>query len=410
MNNPTGALAVSPSLRERPSSPMSALDTTAGSIPHAIFGYGRHRASGRPLPLATIYVAAAAITFAPLLVAALLGPSSLTEVTATHRLPFLRDWNLLFMFFVSFPSLVVLTVNDQRVLASSLHSVESDGTLTIGDAEANSLCVLWRRRFRAINYSGQVLGLMVGGVVAYFNYLTYIPASVGYWIAADNRLLPVGYVYLYAIFLFYCLAPVFILRSIAISLLLRDVVACSRLRMLPLHPDKAGGLRPMGRLGLRNQYLLTIFGLNLVILVAVSFHYLEVPTTLYGLIAAAVLAYLILGPIVFIAPLLSFRTGMLRTKTELLGEVALRLRVELQRLRAELKSGQISKEDEELIDRLRKVGSMIDELPVWPFDAGTLRKFFAAYVIPAISSIGYPIVKAAIELAKRLLASPPDFI
>ena len=399
----TQTQGVSSSLQEQSSSPRLTLDTTAGSILHHIICDGRRSVFGCEVPLPAIFIAAAAVTFIPLLVAAFLSPLSLTVVDVTHRLPFLCDWNVQFMFFVSFPSLVVLTVNDQRILSSSLHSVESDGTLTIADADANPLCMRWQGRFRVINYSAQILGLIVGGVVTYFNYVTYIPASVGYWIAANDHLLPVGYVYLYAIFMFYCLAPVFILRSIAISLLLRDVVAHSRLRILPLHPDKSGGLLPIGRLGLRNQYLLTIFGLNIVILVAVSFHYLQVPSTLYGLIAAAIIAYLILGPVVFMAPLLTFRTGMIRTKTELLAEVALRLRVELQRLRSQLKSGQITKEDEELIDRLRKVGSVIDELPVWPFDAVTLRKFLTAYVIPVISSVGYPIIKAVFELAKDYL-------
>lgn len=400
MDVPTQTPAVSLSLQEQSSSQLLALDTTVGSLLHHIFGYSRHSAFGRALPLPAIYIVAAAVTFLPLLVAALMSPLSLTVVTATLRLPFLCDWNVLFMFLVSFPSLVVLTVNDQRVLSSSLHCVESDGTLTIAEAEVNPLYIRWQRHFRTINYSGQVSGLIVGGVVTYFNYVTYIPASVGHWIAANDSLLPVGFVYLYCIFSFYCLVPIFILRSIAISLLLRDIVANSELRMLPMHPDKSGGLRPMGRLGLRNQYLLTLFGLNIVILVAVSFHYLQVPSTLYGLIAAAIIAYLILGPVVFMAPLLSFRAGMLKAKSELLGEVALRLRVELQRLRTQLKSGQISKQDEELIDRLRKVGSVIDDLPVWPFDAGTLRKFFAAYVIPVISSVGYPTAKAIFAAAK----------
>ena len=53
-----------------------------------------------------------------------------------------------------------------------------------------------------------------------------------------------------------------------------------------------------------------------------------------------------------------------------------------------------------MVDRLRKIGSVVDELPVWPFDAGTLRKFFAAYIIPAIGSIGYPAVKSIFEFLK----------
>lgn len=130
----------------------------------------------------------------------------------------------------------------------------------------------------------------------------------------------------------------------------------------------------MGRLGLRNQYALTVCGVNLVLLVLISLRYLHVPASLYKLIVAAGVAYVTLGPLVFLGPLLPFRAGTLRTKTELMSEVAQRLRIELQRLRKQLSAGQITKEDEELVDRLRKIGGLIDELPVWPFDAGTLRK------------------------------------
>jgi hypothetical protein len=92
---------------------------------------------------------------------------------------------------------------------------------------------------------------------------------------------------------------------------------------------------------------------------------------------------------------------MLRTKTELMSQVAQRLRLELDRLRDKLSSGSISKDDEESIDRLRKLGALIDELPVWPFDAGTLRKFLTAYVIPLLSTIGYPILKSAITILTK---------
>jgi hypothetical protein len=178
------------------------------------------------------------------------------------------------------------------------------------------------------------------------------------------------------------------MRSAAIALLLKDFVMCARLRPLPLHPDKAGGLRPVGQLGLRNQYMLSVFGVNVVLLVVVSVINLDVPSS------AAVIAYLILGPIVFLGPLLPFRGGLRRTKSELMGEVAQRLRRELVRIRTLLlTSGPISREDEELIDRLRKIAAVIDELPVWPFDARILRRFLAAYVTPMMSAIGYPILK-----------------
>jgi hypothetical protein len=190
------------------------------------------------------------------------------------------------------------------------------------------------------------------------------------------------------------------------TLFLNDVVGHAQLQMLPFHPDKCGGLRPMGRFGLRNQYLLTILGMNIVFLVIVTVRYLKVPTSLAGLVAGAAAGYLLLGPIVFMGPLLSFRGAMIRTKAGLLSEVAQRLRLELQRLRKELPAGKLLREDEELIDRLRKVGEVIDELPVWPFDADTLRKFLTAYVAPlAAATFGSSIVRGFLKVAMTWVAN-----
>ena len=150
-------------------------------------------------------------------------------------------------------------------------------------------------------------------------------------------------------------------------------------------------------MGLRNQYALSLVGVNVVIFVIMSTLYLHVSNWLNGLMVAAIVAYLILGPFVFLAPLLPFRDGMLKSKTELMGAVARRMRVELERLRAQLRTGPITKEDEELVERLRKIGAVINELPVWPFDAGTLRKFLTAYVIPIVGAAGYPAVKMAFD-------------
>ena len=88
----------------------------------------------------------------------------------------------------------------------------------------------------------------------------------------------------------------------------------------------------------------------------------------------------------------------MRSKTELLNEIAQRLRSELARVRDKLRKDEITKEDEELIERLRKIGSVVDDMPVWPFDARTAKKFATAYVIPLIGSAGIPLAKVVIRL------------
>jgi hypothetical protein len=76
---------------------------------------------------------------------------------------------------------------------------------------------------------------------------------------------------------------------------------------------------------------------------------------------------------------------MLSTKMEVGSQVALRLRHELRRIREALPNGEIVKSDEEIVDRLRKMAVLVDDLPVWPFDTGTLKKFMAAYLTPVVA-------------------------
>lgn len=378
------------------------LETASGSLLHKLANSDSLRGTGQGPSPTKIYLLVIAVTFLPLAAAALLSPLPIAASPAL-RLPFLYDWNVAFMFLVSFPCLMVLTLTDQQALTVSLRRVQLDGTLVVSPPESAALAGRWRARFRRINIAAQVTGIVAGSAVVYLNYVTYTPPAVGFWIARDGQLLPVGYGFLWCIFAFYALIPVYVFRSVSISLFLRDLVAQTQIRMLPFHPDHCGGLRPVGSLGLRNQYALTVFGVNVVLLVVVSIHYLQVPSSLYGLIMAAAVAYLALGPVVFMGPLLPFRAGMLRTKTELLGAVAQRLRVELQRLQVQLQSGLITKEDEALIDRLRKVGAVIDELPVWPFDAGTLRKFSTAYILPMLGALGSPFVTGFFDYLRREL-------
>lgn len=378
------------------------LDTTDGSLLHRLAGYRPPSRQNLPSPW-MIYVIAVLVTYVPLILAAWLSPLPIAEPTATLRLPFLYDWNVAFMFVVSFPLVLVLTITDQNALEDSLQQVLRDGIVLIPSEAAATLSSKWRRKFRSVNIAAQVFGIGIGGTLAFFNYRAYAPQALGYWIARENQLLPVGLIFLGCIFLFYSLLPIFVLRSFATSLFLKDLVAHAEIRMLPFHPDNSAGLGPVGHLGLRNQYALTVGGVNVVLLIFVSLRYLSVPSSLSGLMVAAAVAYVILGPLVFIGPFLPFRAAMLANKTELMSEVAQRLRIELQRVRKELVSGEIRKEDEDLIDRLRKLGAVINELPVWPFDAGTLRKFLTAYVIPGLSAIIFPMVKPLIANVTKWL-------
>src|SRR5207253_2895425 len=106
-----------------PSCRLDQLDTTGGSAIHWLFHPFLHSRPLGALRLPAMYVASAGAIMVPMLVAALFGPHDLLAAGGALKLPFLRDWNVLFMFLVSFPCLSILIATDQSVLSSALKTV-----------------------------------------------------------------------------------------------------------------------------------------------------------------------------------------------------------------------------------------------------------------------------------------------
>lgn len=372
------------------------MDTTAASLVHRMPPFG-----GRFANAFTLSVAAIFLIWVPLAVCSYVTQSSYEASALGHRLSFFRDWNIQFVFLVSLPCLLYLTCSDHSHLVAALLIVQKDGTVEFQGDSGQMIASNWTRKFRTINLVAQSVAVVVGSLVAYVNYRIFTPKELGYWIARNDVLLPEGYVFLLGLGVFYAVITLYVLRSIAITFLLADIVKSAQVHLLPMHPDKSAGLNPVGKLGLRNQYVLMVLGINLGLAVLIAAQFLQNSSGLMALIVFATVTYCVLGPIVFVAPLLPFRKAMLATKSQLMAEVAQRLRKELQRLRGELPQGTITKEDEELVNRLRKMGDFLDELPVWPFDAATFRKFLTAYLAPLISTLGLPVFQLLFEFVLK---------
>jgi hypothetical protein len=317
-----------------------------------------------------------------MLVAVELEPYSLTSVSNNVKLPFLLDWNIAFTFFASFPMLVILVVTDDDVLDKSLQRVRFEHVISISTASLERISSTWHKKFGAANGASQILGIAIGILSSSGILLAATKSASSPWFAPAGQLRLVSYTYLFSISLLIAVIVMFVGRCVWLSRFLSHVVDDARVTIQPFHPDGCGGLRPMGEIGLRNQYTVTVLGLNVVIFIVVSYLHSQHGHDEMYVLVSAVLLYLICGPVVFLGPLLPFHHAMLRDKQLATEEVAARLRVEFERIRREIPAGAIPRSDENLIKRLRWIGGAIDELPVWPFDGATLRKFATAYAIP----------------------------
>jgi hypothetical protein len=231
----------------------------------------------------------------------------------------------------------------------------------------------------------QVIGVFVGIGVAYWNYRVYKKPDMGYWVMSDNQLNASGYVYLFSIFLFYFTVFVYIARIFAHTGFLADLVKKrnSIVTIVHFHPDRCGGLHPIGRIGLRNQAPLSVIGVNFVLLYVVSYSFLQVSDELLGLIVLALMVYILVSPLIFFGPLMPFRREMIKSKHHIIDRVV-SYGSKLKMIENELELGHVTetKEDKDLMVRLRYIGDQLESLPIWPFDPATIKTFTRAYLWP----------------------------
>ncbi len=381
---------------------MNTVDTGRASLLHCIFPSKPGDEISALKHYVIPYLSSALITYGVLFVLAAISLPTLATRSAKLVLPFLLDFNVAWMFLISLPVMVVFLVTERITIPDGIGKIIASGVLEIQDGTAGRIVEEWEKRYRLANIVGQLGGVFMGVAVSYSNYAAFTQKGFGAWPAQDGHPYFVSWYYILCMAIFYFVVSVSVVRSFTTVLFLRDVVKQSRVEIIPFHPDRCGGLGPVGRIGLRNQYLLSIIGANVVLLL-MTFFILGSNASVGFLLILAALGYLIIGPISFMGPLLPFRSAMQRDKSRLIALVAKNIKGEFKRITKLIDEGNLTDEDQKSLTRYQKVGELVAKLPIWPFDTVTLRKFFSAYLFPLISVVLSFLLQ---ELIKRYLIGP----
>ena len=316
------------------------------------------------------------------------------------NLPFVKDWNTHWQFAVTFPVLMFMLLSERRLVGERLREL-LDGGILKPRRPLESYCHFWRRSFRIWNILAQLIALGVAWFVWGHMRALLIRPSWGSWQALGGDVNLAGYVWLWWQSACWFIATLYFLRALLIWRFLSSVAGTFSITLMPFHSDRCGGLKPVGFLGLRNQYVLAVIGLNLVFMVLVSHHFKD--DSLVPYIAASVAFYVLGGPLAFLGPLLPFRRAMVTEKTKLVEEVGRAVEAKYSFCLQQLRANQLSEDDMKNAEQLATVLERVKSVPVWPFDVDTVRRFASAYVIPLVSMVLSPFVKAITEYLKGVL-------
>lgn len=362
------------------------IDTGKASIIHWLFPSSPSEDISIYKHYVVPYIAIALVTYGGMLITAVLSPLSIYTRSEAIKIPFLLDANIVWMFLWLLQLVVIFLVTERIMIPSGLGKIKEAGVFTITDDAANRLKSSWEKRYKFANILGQTIGFIVGIIVCLINYATFTQIGMASWQAANGHANLSGWYFLVCMFFFVFALTVLVVRNFATILFLTDIVRNSVIQIIPFHPDKCGGLNPVGLLGLRNQYLLSSVGINIILLFG-NATILDSNIKLQVQVIASFIIYIILGPISFLGPLLPFRNAMQKDKSRLMKLVANRIKKDFNRIIKLIDEGKMTKEDNELLTRYKNIGELIEKLPVWPFDIATLTKFITAYITPFLAML-----------------------
>jgi hypothetical protein len=362
------------------------IDTGKSSILHLIYPSVPTETFSTLKHAVLPYLSIASITFGGLLFLASYSFPTLTLPSSIIKVPFLLDFNTIWMFVFTLPLMTTLIVTERIVLPLSLGELQKSGVLTITQNDLNTIISKWEARYRYINIISQIVGLIISTLNCITNFLTFTQPGYGSWHSINGEVFPVSWYSLFCLFIFYFIASVYIFRAFSLIFFLRDLVSHSTIQIIPFYPDKCGGLKSVGNLGLRNQYFLSAAGIN-VLLLGINFIVINSQAQLQTQLIPAAIIYIIFGPISFLGPLLPFRNAMQHDKSELVLMIGKKIKKEFDQSIRNIEKKRISNEVQEKLNQYKILGETIEKLPVWPFDTSTLTKFFSAYMLPLITGI-----------------------
>lgn len=317
---------------------------------------------------------------------------------------FLADWNMMFVFLVTVPMFVIFMLSERSMVPRRIAGIVSKQAIYRG-RNISDFVSLWNKRYKIVNVFGQLGGLLAAFLAALIHYkFLYTMEGFTAWGGGGNKVNVAGWVHLFwQVPLSFWLISIYIIQGLATIFLLFSITRNFEIKIWPFHHDNCCGLKAVGYIGLRNQYLLAAFGLNLLVLLAVNIKRGDIRTI--PLLVMASVLYIIFCPVIFIGPLLAFRKIMLLAKQAEQQKVAAKLQQEYTRIMNELDNRLIAKEDEEIIDRLQKLKGLVNRIPVWPFDISTMRRFLTVYIFPLLTGLVSLLVSYIITALKAMYAN-----
>ena len=292
------------------------------------------------------------------------------------------------MFFATSPFLMVVSVLYFRRYVDTIRVLETNGALHAGDQGFRRCIESWNKR---VGSWWMTTAIYCGALfVCVLSEETFTFSRPNSWHWPDGLSHPsfASLLEWPALFLVNYLIAQLVLRVILSFWFIRSLFRNSNLIVQPLHPDRCGGLGPIGTLAMFLNAVVFVTGL----MVAGGL-YSNIYITDVGVLAPVnfliVLAYLGMSAAVVFTPIWAAHKKMEEERDTILGQ----LNRKFDRINRRLTQSMVDdsdpditvlKQQQESLTTIRDLYSLVDQHPVWPFNAKVMYSFAGSVLWPVV--------------------------
>jgi hypothetical protein len=307
------------------------------------------------------------------------------------KLDMFHDFQYFILFSIGTPFLVLLIYQYFRFLPKVLLELCISGVVSISKERYNQYIeneaeIIYNRKL--VTWPPYIIAI----IIALITILFFVLGPMNSWQNPNNSWGSIsGWLNILHVFILYYLIAMILCRIVATFIVLNNFFSIknkenkSVLVVQPFHPDGRGGLYPLGKLCVKLNIGVFVFGLITMSAILMNYLYWIKGDLCHPINILILIGYILGATVAFFFPLYSTHNKMRLAKDISIRNINQRYRVLNNSLEHSIINNDLlDKRYKDEIDILDKMYTTAKLMPVYPFNFEILFSFFSSVMIPTI--------------------------
>lgn len=293
-----------------------------------------------------------------------------------------RDWPNVLFYLIGFPTMLLTTVLYAKKLPQVLNQLRGNDIININAKEWNIFKQKANEIYSKWYYTNGPHIVAFAITIVLIIIFRNPRKEIWYSLETDNFVYIAGWAQIIVYYFTFYTFSLGLLNIFASYKVLTVLFSSNKLNVQPLHPDKCGGLAPLGDLSRTLIYWIILIGIIAALNVWNNYYILERhfddPIQL-----SIIFGYLVMAYIIFFLPMHAAHKPMKKAKEEELSLIHHYISNITSEVKKDFKG--LNDIDNKVLDNFNNAKQIYDltsEMPVYPYNLNTLVAFTTSILIP----------------------------